>query len=116
MTLAVGIDMIAIPRVQAVIDRHSARFLRRVSTPEEMPFCRGAAGGGGRRGWALVERAGVGGAEEVWINLGAVPERKIVVLAGPGNNGGDGLVAARHLHDWGAQVVVLLLAPPGGAA
>ncbi|MBI5564209.1 MAG: NAD(P)H-hydrate dehydratase [Chloroflexi bacterium] len=34
---------------------------------------------------------------------------RIFVLAGPGNNGGDGLVAARHLHDAGAEVGVYLL-------
>ncbi|CAG0930198.1 Bifunctional NAD(P)H-hydrate repair enzyme Nnr [Planctomycetaceae bacterium] len=36
---------------------------------------------------------------------------RIFVLVGPGNNGGDGLVAARHLHDAGAEVGVYLLKP-----
>ena len=31
-------------------------------------------------------------------------ERRVVVLVGAGNNGGDGLVAAQHLHEWGAEV------------
>jgi NAD(P)H-hydrate epimerase len=34
--------------------------------------------------------------------------KRVVVLAGPGGNGGDGLVAARYLHGWGARVDVLL--------
>lgn len=33
------------------------------------------------------------------------------MLVGPGNNGGDGLVAARHLHDWGARVHLYLCSP-----
>jgi NAD(P)H-hydrate epimerase len=36
----------------------------------------------------------------------------VVVLVGPGNNGGDGLVAARHLADAGATVKVYCLKPP----
>jgi len=34
--------------------------------------------------------------------------KKIVVLVGKGNNGGDGLVAARHLHNFGYDVCVVL--------
>ena len=35
--------------------------------------------------------------------------KKIIVLCGTGNNGGGGMVAARHLHNWGVQVEVLLV-------
>jgi len=59
----------------------------------------------------LMENAGLAVAQEVWLLLGTVAERAVLVLAGPGNNGGDGLVAARHLHDWGAKVEVYLLKP-----
>lgn len=34
--------------------------------------------------------------------------KRVIVLAGTGGNGGGGLVAARRLHNWGAQVVVAL--------
>lgn len=57
----------------------------------------------------LMENAGLAVAQEAWLMLGEIAERRILVLAGPGNNGGDGLVAARHLKDWGADVIVCLL-------
>jgi NAD(P)H-hydrate epimerase len=59
----------------------------------------------------LMENAGLAVAQESWMVLGTLEERRIVVLAGPGNNGGDGLVAARYLHEWGAGVQVYLLTP-----
>ncbi len=40
---------------------------------------------------------------------GAVSGKKVVVLSGTGNNGGGGMVAARHLHNWGAQVELVIV-------
>jgi NAD(P)H-hydrate epimerase len=59
----------------------------------------------------LMEAAGSACAE---VALEAFPRaRRIVVLCGKGNNGGDGFVAARKLHEAGKQVRVLLLASAG---
>ncbi len=43
---------------------------------------------------------------------GPVAGRTIAVLCGTGNNGGGGLVAARHLHNRGAEVQVRLIGQP----
>ena len=59
----------------------------------------------------LMAAAGLAVAQEVWMQLGQLEDRRIAVLVGPGNNGGDGLVAARHLAEWGAQVRCYALAP-----
>ena len=56
----------------------------------------------------LMENAGLAVAQEAWLLLGTPEDRRIVVLVGPGNNGGDGLVAARHLADWQAVVTLYL--------
>ena len=61
-----------------------------------------------------MEQAGLAVAQEVWLNLGVVAGRRVLVLVGPGNNGGDGLVAARHLADWDADVCVYMLATRDG--
>ncbi|MCL0057538.1 NAD(P)H-hydrate dehydratase [Dehalococcoidales bacterium] len=56
----------------------------------------------------LMENAGKAVAEEVRQILGTIDKQHILILIGPGNNGGDGLVAARYLHDWGAKVSLYL--------
>ncbi len=60
-------------------------------------------------GIELMERAGAGLAELVRARA---PEGPVAVVCGKGNNGGDGLVAARLLRDSGREVEVLLLAEP----
>jgi ADP-dependent NAD(P)H-hydrate dehydratase / NAD(P)H-hydrate epimerase len=53
---------------------------------------------------ALMERAGCAVARSVIRALGGRYGRKVTVLCGKGNNGGDGFVAARVLHDQGVRV------------
>jgi hydroxyethylthiazole kinase-like uncharacterized protein yjeF len=57
---------------------------------------------GGTPGIVLMENAGLAVADAV----GALPGKRVVVVAGPGNNGGDGFVAARHLAERGYEVKV----------
>ena len=46
--------------------------------------------------------------------LGGNPQgKRVLVLAGSGGNGGDGMVAGRDLHNWGAHVEVWLSHEPG---
>ncbi len=76
---------------------------------------RAAIEGGDVTGLELMERAGRGVVEAVfeeWPALAEAP-RKAVVLCGPGNNGGDGFVIARLLHDRGWEVVLYLYGDPG---
>ena len=55
----------------------------------------------------MMENAGRAVAEALAERL-PVAGRRVVVLVGPGNNGGDGLVAARHLHEMGAEVSIYI--------
>ena len=75
-------------------------------TSAEMRELEAAAVAAGVSESQLMQEAGLAVAQEAWMLLGTLEGRQIVVLAGPGNNGGDGLVAARHLSDWGATVAV----------
>lgn len=57
----------------------------------------------------LMERAGLALARAVWRFGGG---RSTLILCGPGNNGGDGYVAARQLQSWGVPVRLAALLPP----
>lgn len=57
----------------------------------------------------MMENAGRQLAEQARRMLGDLNGRRVVVLCGAGNNGGGGMVAARHLHNRGAQVEVKLV-------
>ncbi|TAJ17982.1 MAG: NAD(P)H-hydrate dehydratase [Dehalococcoidia bacterium] len=59
----------------------------------------------------LMANAGLAVAQEAWMMAGGSDERAILILVGPGNNGGDGLVAATRLAQWGAPVHAYLLRP-----
>src|SRR5258705_3717733 len=61
----------------------------------------------------LMERAGAALAEAVYRFAGPLP---VLILCGPGNNGGDGYVAARYLADRGVAVRVAALAEPKSEA
>jgi ADP-dependent NAD(P)H-hydrate dehydratase / NAD(P)H-hydrate epimerase len=77
-------------------------------TSAEMRELEAAAVAAGTSERQMMEEAGLAVAQEAWMLLGTLEGRRIVALVGPGNNGGDGLVAARHLSDWGAEVAVYL--------
>ncbi len=55
----------------------------------------------------LMERAGRAVARAAVDVMGGTYGRRAVVVCGKGNNGGDGLVAARHLARWGVRVAVV---------
>lgn len=54
-------------------------------------------------GLTLMERAGEGVAAAIF---GHAPVRRALILCGPGNNGGDGYVVARHLAQRGWDVAI----------
>ena len=59
----------------------------------------------------LMESAGKGVAE-ITIKFYPILSKEVVCFAGPGNNGGDAFVAARHLHRKGEKVTIVLLEKP----
>ena len=83
---------------------------QRVVTGAEMQKLDARAISSGIPGIVLMENASRGAVDVLVEELG-LPDRCWVVC-GRGNNGGDGLAMARHLHNRGSRVETLLLADP----
>jgi len=79
-------------------------------TTAEMAEADRLAIAGGMAGIDLMENAGRAVADAVGT---VVQGRRVGVVAGPGNNGGDGFVAARHLAGRGFEVRLSLAGDPG---
>ncbi len=75
-----------------------------VLTPAEMRALDAAALDSGVGLQALIDRAGYAVAVTARKMLAGVAGARIVVVTGPGNNGADGVSAARVLRGWGAAV------------
>jgi hydroxyethylthiazole kinase-like uncharacterized protein yjeF len=82
----------------------------RVVTAEEMKALdRTAIEEYGISGLVLMENAGRHVVEVVRQVLGDVRDKVVTIFIGKGNNGGDGLVIARHLLNMGAEIKLLVL-------
>jgi len=87
--------------------------MRPILTADQMRFAEQRAIDASTSVEQLMERAGAGLAEAVHRFAGPI---SVLVLCGPGNNGGDGYVAARHLAERGIEVRVAALADPASDA
>ncbi len=82
----------------------------KIVTVDEMRRIEAASDAAGHSYAAMMEQAGRAVAQAITARR-RVPDEQVLVLAGPGNNGGDGLVAARYLAEAGVGVVCYLLKP-----
>ena len=99
--------MVAPPDLPALGQRRMTG--RPILTAEAMRRAEQSAVGAGTSVEQLMERAGEALAEAACRFAGPIPA---LVLCGPGNNGGDGYVAARHLAQRGVAVRVAALSEP----
>ena len=93
--------------------RAAAMTGRPILTAEKMRAAEQRAIDGGATVEELMEQAGAALAEAAYRFAGPTPS---LVLCGPGNNGGDGYVAARHLAARGIPVRITALAEPKSEA
>ena len=60
----------------------------------------------------MMENAGAAAVRRLLTKFENVASKNILIFVGMGNNGGDGLVMARHLAGYGSNVTVMLLGDP----
>ena len=81
---------------------------RALSRQQVRDFDRLAIETWGVPGAVLMENAGRNAADAICKFLGDIRSRRVAIVAGTGNNGGDGFVIARHLRMRGASVAVFV--------
>lgn len=86
----------------------------RILTVAEMQALEREADAAGHSYRRMMEQAGQG-ITRALLRRAAVKGRRILILVGPGNNGGDGLVAGRLLRELGAEVTAYLSQPRDAA-
>ena len=82
----------------------------RIVSVAEMQRLEKEADAAGQTYATMMEQAGTALAEAIQESFPGSADQSVLVLVGPGNNGGDGLVCARHLSDAGYRVRVYLWA------
>ena len=60
----------------------------------------------------MMENAGAAAVRKLLEKIDNIESKNVLIFVGLGNNGGDGLVMARHLAGYGAKVTVMLLGSP----
>lgn len=80
----------------------------KIVTVEEMVRIEKAANAAGHTYAQMMEHAGKSVADALLARMPDINGKQVLVLAGTGNNGGDGLVAARWLAEAGAAVAIYL--------
>ena len=80
----------------------------KIVTAEEMRSLEGQSLRNGGSVDDLIDKAGFAVAQKAREFMGDIRGLQILILVGSGNNGNDGLVAARYLADWGSQVTIYL--------
>ncbi len=99
-----------------LVERWRAQGALPTMTSEEMRGADARAQRLGTPGHWLMEQAGAAVAavaRALLVTTDRSPHARPLILCGPGNNGGDGLVAARYLASLGIGSEVVLLAPAG---
>ncbi|MEX1296646.1 MAG: NAD(P)H-hydrate epimerase [Candidatus Limnocylindrales bacterium] len=102
--------------VDALTHRWGPQAALEPVTAEEMRGTDARAQRLGTPGAALMEEAGTAvaaAAKALMVSTDRSPGSRVLVLCGPGNNGGDGLVAARRLAEQGIGCEVVLLSSSG---
>ena len=102
-----GLDLAGLRRRWAEAARRPAIGAEAMAGADRRAQLRGVTG------QKLMEQAGTAvaaAAKALAEATGRWRKGQILILCGPGNNGGDGFVAARHLAHAGAEVVVVLVA------